>query len=72
LKLSIWLVLILSGLSELIGGQANEHTKLAPNVVTAGEPSADSYLVLEATEHQESLLRAQIRLMHPQVLPLLR
>jgi hypothetical protein len=43
---------------------------LAPNVATAVEPSAEAYLVIGATEDQGSLLRAQIRLMHPQVLPL--
>ena len=70
MKLSISVVLILAGVSEFIGGQTTENTKLAPNVVTAVEPSADSYLVLGATEDQESLLRTQIQVMRPEVLPL--
>ena len=70
MKLSISVVLILAGVSEFMGGQTTENTMLAPNAVTAVEPSADSYLVLGATEDQESLLRGQIRTMRPEVLPL--
>jgi len=52
-----------------MGGQTTENTKLAPEVVTAVEPPAEGYLVIGATGDQESLLRAQIRVMRPEVLP---
>ena len=38
--------------------------------VPAAEPSAESYIVFNATATQEVALRAQIRLIHPRVLPL--
>jgi hypothetical protein len=34
------------------------------------EPNADDYTVFNATPAQETVLRAQIRVMHPDVLPL--
>jgi len=43
---------------------------MASAEATATEPSANSYAVLGATPQQEALLRAQIRVMQPEVLPL--
>ena len=37
---------------------------------TATEPSANSYTVIGATAEQEALVRAQIRVMQPEVYPL--
>lgn len=45
-----------------------EASAAAPAVVP--EPSADGYTVFNATRAQEAALRTQIRLMHPDVLPL--
>ena len=52
-----------------MGGQTS-HAMLVPNVSAFVEPSAFSYLVIGATEDQESLLRTQIQVMRPEVLPL--
>ncbi len=45
-----------------------ETSAAAPAAVP--EPAADGYTVFNATPEQEEALRAQIRLMHPDVLPL--
>jgi len=51
---------------------ANLAGREAPAAVPAAvpEPSADSYTVFNATPAQETALRTQIRIMHPDVLPL--
>ena len=70
MKLSIRVILILTGVSQWMGGQTSQDAKLVPDVSAFVEPSAFSYLVIGATEDQESLLRTQIQVMRPEVLPL--
>jgi len=49
-------------------GNSNAPAAEAP--AAAREGSTDRYTVFDATPAQEAALRAQIRLMHPEVLPL--
>src|SRR5260370_39072602 len=51
-------------------GQTSRSAKLVMTEATAPEPSANSYAVLGATPQQEALVRAQIRIMQPDVYPL--
>jgi len=51
-------------------GQTSGSAKLASAEAAAPEPSANSYAVLGATPEQEALVRAQIRVMQPDVYPL--
>jgi hypothetical protein len=57
-------------IAQLAWGQTSGNTKLISAEATAPEPSANSYTVLGATPEQEALVRAQIRVMQPEVYPL--
>jgi hypothetical protein len=70
MKLRIWTVLLFLGFAQFGWGQTNANLKLVSEEVTAPEPSANSYTVLGATPQQEALVRAQIRVMQPEVYPL--
>jgi len=70
MRLRIWTTLLLVTIAQLAWGQTNGSAKLASAEATAPEPSANSYTVLGATPQQEALVRAQIRIMQPEVLPL--
>ena len=70
MRLTIWTTLLLVTIAQLAWGQTNGSAKLASAEATAPEPSANSYTVLGATPQQEALVRAQIRIMQPEVLPL--
>ena len=52
-----------------MGAQTNSMASEAHGE-TASDLSADSYVVIGATQRQEALLRAQIRAMRPAILPL--
>jgi len=70
MKLRIWTSLFLVTIAQFAWGQTRGNTKLISAEATAPEPSANSYAVLGATPQQEALVRAQIRVMQPDVYPL--
>jgi hypothetical protein len=70
MKLRILTALLLLGFAQLGWGQTNGNSKLVNTEATAREPSANGYPVIGATPQQETLVRAQIQLMQPEVLPL--
>ena len=70
MRLKIWTTLFLVTSAQVAWGQASRTSKLARAVATAAEPSANIYAVLGATSEQETLVRAQIRVMQPDVYPL--
>ena len=70
MKLKIWTTLFLVTIPQLAWGQTNGNSKAINAEATAPEPSANSYTVLGATPEQEALVRAQIRIMQPDVYPL--
>jgi hypothetical protein len=68
--LRIWTTLFLVTIAQFAWGQTSGKAKLVSAEATAPEPSANSYTVLGATPEQEALVRAQIRVMQPDVYPL--
>ncbi len=70
MKLRIWTVLIMLGLTQFAWGQTNGNSKLVGEDATAPGPSTNGYAVIGATPRQESSLRTQIQIMQPTVLPL--
>jgi hypothetical protein len=70
MKLRIWKTLFLVAMTQSAWGQTSGNAKPVSTESTAFEPSANSYTVLGATPEQEALVRAQIRIMQPGVLPL--
>ena len=70
MKLKIWTTLFSLTLAQFAWGQASGNSKLVNTEGTAPEASATSYTVLGATSEQETLVRAQIRIMQPDVYPL--
>ena len=70
MKLKFWTILFSLTLAQFAWGQTSGNAKLVSEEAIALEPSASSYTVLGATPEQESLVRAQIRVMRPDVYPL--
>ena len=70
MRLRIWTTLFLVTSAQFAWGQTSGNAKLASTEATPPEPSANSYAVLGATPEQEALVRAQIRVMQPDVYPL--
>jgi hypothetical protein len=70
MKLRIWTILFAVTITQFAWGQTSTNPKLLKAEATAPEPSANSYTVLGATPEQEALVRAQIRIMQPDVYPL--
>ena len=70
MRLRIWTTLFLVTTTQLAWGQTSTNPKLVNAEATAPDPSAKSYAVLGATPQQEALVRAQIRIMRPDVYPL--
>ena len=68
MKLGIWVALFLLGSAQLGGAQSRENPESGSMEKRISE-SSTSYTVFGATADQEALLRAQIELMHPAVLP---
>ena len=68
MKLRIWTTLFLVTIAQVAWGQTSTNPKLVNAEAT--EPSVNGYTVLGATFEQETLLRAQIRIMQPDVYPL--
>ena len=70
MKLRIWTTLFLVTTTQFAWGQTSTNQELLNAEATAPDPSAHSYVVLGATPQQEALVRAQIRIMQPDVYPL--
>jgi hypothetical protein len=70
MRLRIWTTLLLATIAQFAWGQTTMNPKLVHAEATSPEPSVNSYTVLGATFEQETLLRAQIRVMQPDVYPL--
>ncbi len=70
MKLKIWTTLFSLTFAQFAWGQTSGNSKLVNTEGTALEASAASYTVLGATSEQEGLVRAQIRIMQPNVYPL--
>jgi hypothetical protein len=70
MRLRIWTVLLMLGFAQFGRGQTNGNARVVSEDAIAPEPSANSYTVLGATPEQEALVRAQIRIIQPDVYPL--
>ena len=70
MRLRIWTTLFLVTIAQFAWGQTSGSAKLASAEATAPGRSANRYTVLGATTAQEGLVRAQIRVMQPDVYPL--
>jgi len=70
MRLKTWTTLFLVTSAQVAWGQTDVKAKLASAEATAPERSANIYAVLGATSEQESLVRAQIRVMQLDVYPL--
>ena len=68
--LRIWTTVFSLTLAQLASGQTGGNPKLVNTEATPSEPSASGYAVMGATPGQEALVRAQIRIMQPEVYPL--
>ena len=70
MRLRSWTTLFLMTLAQVAWGQTTTNPKLVNAEATAPGPSVNSYTVLGATPEQEALVRAQVRIMQPDVYPL--
>jgi hypothetical protein len=70
MKLRIWTTLFLVTTTQFAWGQTSTNPNLVSAEAPAHAPSANNYAVLGATLEQEALVRAQIRVMQPDVYPL--
>ena len=70
MRLSIWTVLLFLGSAQFASEQSSGSAKVVNENAIAPDPAASSYTVLGATPGQEALVRAQIWVMQPEVLPL--
>ena len=68
--LRIWITAFSLTLAQFAWGQTSSSAKLVSTEATVAEPSASGYAVMGATPGQEALVRAQIRIMQPEVYPL--
>ncbi len=66
----IWIALFSMTFAELGQAQSNGTSHAMTTEETVARSSANGYFVLGATPKQEAILRAQIEVMHPEVLPL--
>ncbi len=69
MRLTIWTTLFLMTIAQVASGQTSTNPKLVNAEATSPEPSVNNYTVLGATSEQEALVRAQIRVMQPDVYP---
>jgi hypothetical protein len=70
MRLRIWTTLFLVTIAQTAWGQTTGTANLVSAKPNTPEPSANSFTVLGATPEQEVLVRAQIRVMRPDVFPL--
>ncbi len=66
----IWIALFSMTFAELGQAQSNGTSHAMTTEETVARSSANGYFVLGATPKQEAILRAQIEVMRPEVLPL--
>ena len=70
MRLRIWTTLFIVTITQFGWGQSNGNSKLVSEEAKAPESSANSYTVLGATPQQEALVRTEIQVMQPSVVPL--
>jgi hypothetical protein len=70
MKLLIGTALFFLGFAQVCWGQTNGSTNQVSNDTSVLTSSSNSYAVLGASPQQEALIRAQIQIMQPAVLPL--
>jgi len=70
MKLAVATVLLFLGFAQFSWGQTNGIANLVSGDSSARTTSPNSYVVYGASPQQEALVRAQIQVMHPTVLPL--
>jgi hypothetical protein len=70
MKLRIWAALWILGTAQFTWGQTNGNSELVSADANAPKTLVNSYTVVGATGQQEALVRAQILVMQPEVLPL--
>ena len=70
MKFAIAALAMFLGLAEFTKAQTNGDSSNTETLAPIPETDLGSYTVLGATPLQEAALRAQIRLMHPEILPL--
>jgi hypothetical protein len=70
MKLATWTALLFLAFPHFAWGQTNGTSKEVSGQETAATLSQADYSVIGATPRQEALLRAQIQIMHPDILPL--
>jgi hypothetical protein len=70
MKLAVGTVLLFLGFAQFSWGQTNVTTNPVSSEEPAPAPSTNSYAVFGATPQQEALVRSQIQIMQPAVLPL--
>src|SRR6266702_4066511 len=70
MKLAAGTVLFFLGFAQFSWGQTNGSAHLVSGDSSAPTPSPNSYVVFGASPQQEALVRAQIQIMQPAVLPL--
>src|SRR5712692_9075455 len=70
MKLAVGTVLFFLGFAQFSRGQTNGSAHLVSGDLSAPAPSPNIYVVFGASPQQEALVRAQIQIMQPAVLPL--
>ncbi len=70
MKLAAGTVLFFLGFAQFSWGQTNGSAHLVSGDSSAPTPSPNSYVVFGASPQQEALVRAQIQIIQPAVLPL--
>jgi hypothetical protein len=70
MKLAVGTVLFFLGFAQFSWGQTNGNANLVSGNSSAPTPSPNSYVVFGASPQLEALVRAQIQIMQPAVLPL--
>jgi hypothetical protein len=70
MKLAVGTALFFLGFAQFSWGQTNGGTNLVSGDSSAPTPSPNSYAVFGVSPQQEALVRAQIQIMQPAVLPL--
>ena len=70
MRLRIWTTVFLVTIAQFAWGQTSGNAEPVIGEASAPVPTANGYAVLGATPEQEALVRAQIRVMQPEVYPL--
>ena len=70
MKVVISITLLLLGIVQFSCGQTSGSSILVNAATNALEPPANTYAVMGATPQQEVLVRTQIQVMQPSILPL--